>query len=206
MQPAPGKQRKPRIPGSERFPIVSLGLAAAGKRNNFAEDLVKINNILNRLEKFNYRLSVWLERIAIVGVIGMILGTMIDVVGAKLFHWPLPAGTETVYLLQIIAIAGALGISKIDGRHVRIELIDGLPQPTIGIIHSIVALLGLGFFVLLTWASYDYAQALRTNHEVTATAKIAFYPFALWLALCCIPMVLILIKDFISSLLETIRR
>jgi TRAP-type C4-dicarboxylate transport system permease small subunit len=206
MQPAPGKQRKPRIPGSERFSIVSLGLAAAGKRNNFAEDLVKINNILNRLEKFNYRLSIWLERIAILAVIGMILGTMIDVVGAKLFHWPLPAGIEAVYLLQLIAIAGALAISKIDGRHVRIELIDQLPQPAIGIIHSLVALIGLVLFVILTWASYDYAQALRTNHEVTATVKIAIYPFALWMALCCIPMILILVKEFISSLLETIRR
>jgi len=206
MQPAPGKQRKPRIPGSERFSIVSLGLAAAGKRNNLAEDLVKINNILNRLEKFNYRLSVWLERIAILAVVGMILGTMIDVVGAKLFHWPLPAGIEAVYLLQVIAIAGALAISKIDGRHVRIELIDRLPQPAIGIIHSLVALIGLVLFVILTWASYDYAQALRTNHEVTATVKIAIYPFALWMTLCCIPMILILVKEFISSLLETIRR
>jgi TRAP-type C4-dicarboxylate transport system permease small subunit len=206
MQPAPGKQRKPRIPGSERFSIVSLGLAAAGKRNNFAEDLVKINNILNRLEKFNYRLSVWLERIAILAVVGMILGTMIDVVGAKLFHWPLPAGIEAVYLLQVIAIAGALAISKIDGRHVRIEMIDRLPQPAIGIIHSLVAFLGLALFILLCWQSFDYAQSLRTNHEVTATAKIAIYPFALWLAVCCIPMVLILFKEFVSSLLETIRR
>ena len=167
---------------------------------------MKINDGLNRLEKFNYRLSAWLERIAIVGVLGMILGTMIDVIGAKLFHWPLPEGTEAIYLLQLVAIAGALAISKLDGRHVRIELIDRLPQPAIGIIHSIVALLGLGFFILLTWASYDYAQALRTNHEVTATVKIAIYPFALWMALCCVPLILILVKDFISSLLETIRR
>jgi TRAP-type C4-dicarboxylate transport system permease small subunit len=167
--------------------------------------LEKGNNV-NRLEKFNYSLSVWLERIAIVGVLGMILGTMIDVIGAKLFHWPLPAGTEAIYLLQLVAIAGALGISKIDGRHVRIELIDQLPQPAIGIIHSLVALIGLVLFVILTWASVDYAQALRTNHEVTATAKIMIYPFAVWMALCCIPMILILVKEFISSLLETIRR
>jgi TRAP-type C4-dicarboxylate transport system permease small subunit len=167
---------------------------------------MKIDNGVSRLEKFNYRLSIWFERIAILGVVGMILGTMIDVVGAKLFHWPLPAATETVYLLQIIAIAGALAISKIDGRHVRIELIDRLPQPGRGIVHSIVALLGLALFMLLCWKSYDYAQTLRLNHEVTATAKLMIYPFALWMALCCIPMVLILIKDFISALVETIRK
>lgn len=168
--------------------------------------IVKINNGMNRLEKFNYRLSIWFERIAILGVLGMILGTMIDVIGAKLFHWPLPASTEAIYLLQIIAIAGALAISKIDGRHVRIELIDRLPQPAIGIIHSLVALLGLGLFVILAWASCDYAQALRINHDVTATAKIVIYPFVIWLALCCIPLILILFKEFVSSLLEIRKR
>jgi TRAP-type C4-dicarboxylate transport system permease small subunit len=106
----------------------------------------------------------------------------------------------------VVALAGALAISKIDGRHVRIELIDRLPQPALGIIHSIVALLGLGLFVILAWASYDYARALRINHEVTATSKIMIYPFALWLALCCVPMILILFKELVSSLMEIKRK
>ena len=167
---------------------------------------MKVDNAINKLDKFNNKFSVWLERIAILAVVGMILGTLIDVIGSKLFHWPLPAGTEAIYLLQLIAIAGALSISKLDGRHVRIELIDRLPQPAIGIIHSIVALLGLAFFIILTWASYDYALSLKSNNEVTATAKIIFYPFAFWMALCCIPMILILVKDFVSALLGTMKR
>lgn len=167
---------------------------------------MKISKGVSRLEKFNYRLSIWFERVAILGAIGMILGVMVDVIGAKLFHWPLPGSTEVVYLFQIIAIAGALAISKIDGRHVRIELIDRLPQPGLGIVHALVSLLSLAFFIILSWKSYDYAQALRLNHEVTATVKLTLYPFALWLALCCLPVVLILIKDFITSLLETTKR
>ena len=160
----------------------------------------------SRLERFNYRVGIWLERVAIAGAIGMILAVMVDVIGSKVFHWPLPGGTEAVYLFQIIAIAGALAISKIDGRHVRIELIDKLPQPGLGIIHALVSLLSLALFAMLGWQSFNYAQSLRMNHEVTATAKITLYPFALWLALCCIPVVFILIKDFISALVETIRK
>jgi TRAP-type C4-dicarboxylate transport system permease small subunit len=161
---------------------------------------------VNHLESFNFRVSIWLERIAIVAILGMVLSTMIDVIGAKVFHWPLPVGTESVYLLQVVAIAGALAISKIDGRHVRIEMIDKVPQPFLGIIHSLVALLGLGLFILLCWQGAEYAMALRSNHEITATAKIALYPFALWLAIGCIPVILILINDFVRSLLETVRR
>ncbi|OGN99964.1 MAG: hypothetical protein A2Y58_04210 [Chloroflexi bacterium RBG_13_51_52] len=167
---------------------------------------MKVDNALNKLDKFNNKFSIWLERIAIIGVLVMILGTMVDVVGAKLFNWPLPAGTEVVYMGQVIAMAGALAISKIDGRHVRIELIDKLRQPALGIIHALVALLGLLLFIVLLWKSFDYANTLRINHEVTATARISVYPFALWLAVCCLPMALILIKEFISSLLETRKR
>ena len=167
---------------------------------------VNVDKGVSRLEKFNNTISIWFERIAIIGVLGMIAGTLVDVVSAKLFHRPLPAGTEVVYLAQVVAMAGALAFSKIDGRHVRIELIDKLRQPALGIIHALVALLGLVLFILITWKSFDYGQSLRLNHEVTATAKITLYPFAYWFALCCVPMVLILVKDFIASLLEIRKR
>ena len=164
---------------------------------------MNIDKNVSQFEKVNYSLGIWFERIAIAGIVVMIIGTMVDVLGSKIFHWPLPAGTEVVYLGQIIAIAGALAISKVDGRHVRIELIDKLRQPALGIIHAIVALFSLAFFVVLIWQSFSYAQSLRVNHEVTATAQIPIYPFAIWLAVCCLPVVLILFKDFITSLLET---
>ena len=163
---------------------------------------MNISNTVSRLDKFNRQVSVWFERIAILGVLGMIIGTLIDVIGAKAFHAPLRAGTEIVYLMQVVAIAGALAISKIDGRHVRIELIDRLPQPALGIIHSIVALLGLALFILLAWGSFLYAESLRVNNEVTANVRATLFPFAIWQALCCLPLVLILISEFVTSLRE----
>jgi TRAP-type C4-dicarboxylate transport system permease small subunit len=161
---------------------------------------------LNRWERFNLSLSLWFERIAILGMVGIILATIIDVVGAKFFHWPLPAGTEVVYFLQVIAIAGALAISKIDGRHIRLEFVDNLPKSGRALFHILASLLGLGLFIILCWTSFEYAQSLRINSEVTSTARIVVYPFALWLALCCLPMVLILIKELISALVEIISK
>jgi TRAP-type C4-dicarboxylate transport system permease small subunit len=161
---------------------------------------------MSRLDKITFKISAWLERIAIVGALGMILGTMIDVIGSKAFNWPLPGGTEVVYLFQIIAIAGALAISQIDGRHVRIELIDRLPQPGKGIVHSLVAILGLVLFIVLVWQSFVYALALKAANEITVTINIPLFPFAIWQALCCIPMVLLLITELYSSLMEVIKR
>ena len=143
---------------------------------------------------------------AVVAVLGMIAVTMIDVVGAKLFHWPLPVGTEAIYLLQVVAMAGALAVSKIDGRHVRIEMIDKLPQPALGIVHASVALVSLALFVALSWTGINYALTLNVNNEITTTSKIVLYPFAVWLALCCIPVVLVLLHDLIISVMEMVRR
>ncbi len=159
-----------------------------------------------RFEKTNELLSTWFERVAMIGAVGMIVFTMVDVVGAKLFNHPFAAGTEAVYLLQLIAIAGALAMSKLDGRHVRIELIDRVPQPALGVIHTVAAVLGLGIFVALTWTSFDYAVSLYSNNEITATSLIPLYPFAIWMGLSCIPMVLIMVRDLIISAREIVRK
>jgi TRAP-type C4-dicarboxylate transport system permease small subunit len=162
---------------------------------------------VNRFEKFSYRLSSWFEHIAIVGFLGMMISTLVDVVGAKAFHWPLPMGTEAVYLFQIIAIAGAIAFGQIDGRHIRVELfVDKLPRKARAFFHGLAALLGLVLFVILTWKSFQYALALQTARDVTSTSRIPIYPFAFWLSLCCVPVCLVLIGEILKAISEGIKK
>jgi TRAP-type C4-dicarboxylate transport system permease small subunit len=156
--------------------------------------------------RFNRLLSIWFEYIAIAGILGMIVATTIDVVGSKLFHWPLPAGTEIVYLLQVIAIAGTLAISQIDGRHVRIENIDRVPKRSRDIIHAVTYAIGLALFIILCWKAFQFAVSLKVNNEVTSTARVAVFPFASWLALSCIPMSLVLLRSLVTSVLEALKK
>ncbi|OGO41949.1 MAG: hypothetical protein A2137_03380 [Chloroflexi bacterium RBG_16_58_8] len=168
---------------------------------------MKIDNGVNRLDKFSYQLSVWFERIAIIGFLGMMVSTLIDVVGAKLFKWPLPVGTEAIYLFQVIAIAGAIAFAQIDGRHIRVEfVVDKLPRRARAFFHSLAALLGLALFTILLWESYEYGQALRLAKDVTATSKIPLFPFAFWLMLSVIPVCLILLGDLLKSILEVFKK
>jgi len=168
---------------------------------------LKISNGVSGLDKFSYLASYWFERAAIFGLLGVLVATCIDVVGAKVFHWPLPGGTEVVYLLQVVAIAGALAFSKIDGRHVRVEfMLDRLPKRGRAIINSLTSLLSLGLFLLLGWESYEYSLILRSASEVTATAQIPLYPFVLWITLCCIPLCLVILTDLVSALIEVFKK
>jgi TRAP-type C4-dicarboxylate transport system permease small subunit len=74
-------------------------------------------------------LSSWCERVGLGAMAAICLATLIDVVGSKFFKWPLPGSTEMIAVIQVVAIAGGLAFSKIDGRHIRVDIfIDYLPK------------------------------------------------------------------------------
>lgn len=168
---------------------------------------MKFTNGLDKLGRFSHSLGSWFEWIAIAGFLVMMVATCIDVVGAKLFLWPLPGSIEVVFLAQVIAIAGALAITKIDGRHIRVEaFLDKLPKRWRAFLDSLTSLLGLGLFIMVGWQSYEYGQALRSAGKVTTTAQIPYYPFPLWIALCCIPICLVLLWELLNSLAELVKK
>ena len=168
---------------------------------------MKINNGMDRFNKFAYWLSSWFEHIAIVGFLGMVAATVIDVIGSKAFTWPLPASLEAVYFCQLIAIAGALAYGEIDGRHIRVELfVDKLPKKARTFFHSLAALLSLALFVILTWKAYQYAMSLRAINDVTSTSRIPLYPFVLWLGLSFVPLCLVLFGEVLKAISEGLKK
>jgi TRAP-type C4-dicarboxylate transport system permease small subunit len=166
----------------------------------------KPNPLMNALNKSSYWSSVWFERIAMVAIVAIIAATVIDVLGAKLFHRPMAGATEVVYFLQIIAIAGGLAFAQIDNRHVRLEFVDSFPKIIRAVFKFLSATAGLGLFVILSWKSYQYALALKSANEVTAASRIPLYPFAFWIALCCVPMCLVLLKNMVDSVAEAVKK
>ncbi len=167
----------------------------------------KISNGIERFTKFTYRLSSWLELIAIFAFLGMVAATIVDVVGAKAFHRPLPAGLEFVYFSQLIAIGGALAYSELDGRQVRIGLfVDLFPVRVRYFIRGLAALLCLGLFVILAWKTLQYSLSLKAVNDVTATARIPIFPFALALAICYVPLCLVLIGEALKAVQEGIKK
>ncbi|MCL6478632.1 MAG: TRAP transporter small permease [Peptococcaceae bacterium] len=176
------------------------------EKNGGAPQNFKSGSALKGLDKLNHLISAWFERVAMVGIVGIIIATLIDVIGAKIFNKPLAAGTEVVYFLQIVAIAGALASTKIDGKHIRLEFVDSLPKRIKSTFNFIVAVLGLGLFILLAWKSFEYAQTLRSTHEVTATSRVPLFPFVLWIALCCIPLCLVLLQEMVKSAIEVVKK
>jgi len=163
--------------------------------------------VLGKFEKFNRRLSGWFEWIGMAGLLLMMLVTIIDVIGAKLFNSPLLGAMDWVRVFQSVAIAFACAITLIIGRHVRVEfLVARLPERARAVTDSIVLLLCLALFILIVWRLSVLGYFLQAGGEVSATAHIPRCLFAYGIALASIPVCLVFLREFLSSLTRVVKR
>jgi len=163
-------------------------------------------NWFTRFRKSINSLSSWAEWVGLVAIAAMALTTLIDVIGSKWFQWPLPGSTELIGGLQVIAIAGGLAFSKIDGRHIRVDfLIEWLPGRGKAALEIFISVLGFGFFAVAGWMTYKYGLSLLSSGTETLLLGIPLSPFSFWIAFCCIPMCCVIIIEllgFIDKLLK----
>jgi TRAP-type C4-dicarboxylate transport system permease small subunit len=161
------------------------------------------NNILDRMTRYTRMVSRWFGWIGMLAFFMMLVSTCIDVVGAKLFKWPLPGGIEIVYMIQIVAMAGTLAMAQIDKQHIRMEFfVEKASKKLKALMTAIVSILGEALFVLLCWYSVKFGLKLLGTGDITTTGQIPLYPFAFWIALSCIPMCFVLLVEFIQSVKE----
>jgi TRAP-type C4-dicarboxylate transport system permease small subunit len=159
-----------------------------------------------KFRKFIHSLSSGCERVGLVAMAAMALATFIDVIGSKAFKWPLPGSTEMISVIQVIAIAGGLAFSMIDGRHIRVEFLsEWLPQRGKAALDVFSALMGLGLFAVTGWMTYEHGLSLFNSGTKTFLLGIPLSPFAFWIALCCIPMCLVIIIALVTSIERMLR-
>ena len=165
------------------------------------------SSVLDKFEKFNRRLSGWFEWIGVAGLLAMMLVTIIDVIGAKVFNSPLLGAMDWVRVFQSVAIAFACAVALIVGRHVQVEFfVARLPKRAQAVTESIVCLLGLGLFVLIVWRLSVLGYFFQAGGEVSATAHIPRSIFAYGISLASIPVCLVFLQRFLSSLTEVFKR
>jgi len=168
---------------------------------------VKFTTVLDKLEKFNRLLSGGFEWIAFAGLLVMMLVTCVSVVGSKLFLWPVPGNVDIVTLAQIVAITFAAAFTQIIGRHVRVEFfVSRLPKRAQAVLNSFVSLFLIALFVVIIWRSCLLGQSFQATGQVSLSARIPLHPFAYGIALASIPICLVFLREFLSSLAQVVKR
>ena len=162
---------------------------------------------LERFEKFTTKFSNWLNWVAGAALVAMLALTVVDIVGAKFFNWPVPGAVEITGFLSVVLISFAIAYTQVLHGHVRVEFFTmRASQRAQGIIGVIIWLLSFALFALLAWQSYKFGRVLQISGEVSPTEEIPFYPFVYGIAFACIPVCLALVVEFLKSLSMAVKK
>lgn len=168
---------------------------------------VLMSSILGLLERFTTAFSYWFNWIAGVALVAMLALTVTDIIGIKVFNWPVPGAIEIVGFLGVLVIGFAIAYTQKLRGHIQVEFfVMHLPKRLRAGVNAFVSLLGIVLFAILSWRSFDYALSLQQAGEVSMTQNIPFYPFVHAIAFCCIPVCLVLVMEFIKSITETVKK
>ncbi|MDF1552026.1 MAG: TRAP transporter small permease [Deferrisomatales bacterium] len=162
--------------------------------------------MLEKLEKFNQAVCSWFELIGFAALFAMVILTCVDVLGAKLLRMPVFGALDIMMLLQLIAMSFGVSMALIAGRHVHVEFFVMLcPKRPQALMESVVRLICLALFILIVWRLFVHGQHLAAGGEESATNKWPMAPFAYAAAVGMIPMCLVLLHQFLDSVLRVIK-
>ncbi|NLO28665.1 MAG: TRAP transporter small permease [Actinobacteria bacterium] len=156
-------------------------------------------NWFSTLQKHVTTVCGLLEYVGLAALACMVIVAVVDVLGAKLFKWPVPGSTEITGLLQVVAISAGLAFSKIDGRQIYVGfLMDSLKGRPKTVLEEIRSILSLGFWAVASVMVFKYGLALAGRGAETFLLGIPLSPFAFWVAVvACAVMCVLIILDII---------
>ena len=162
--------------------------------------------MLDRLDSYVVLLTRILSWIAGVGLVGMLLIIVADVIGIKIFSKPVPGGTEIVTFMAVVAIAFAVPYTQVVHGHVAVDfIVEKFPRRAKLIIDALMTLFGVCLIALMAWYSFKYAAKLRDTGEVSMTQKIPYYPFVYGMATCFVVIFLVMVGDLVKSIAKAVK-
>jgi TRAP-type C4-dicarboxylate transport system permease small subunit len=161
------------------------------------------NRFIQKMEVYTNNLSKWLNWIAGGGLVLMLALVVGDIIGIKIFAAPIPGGIEYVGFLGVVVVGFAIAYTQVLHGHIRVDfIVMKFPPKFAAVIDILMLILGMGFFVVLTWRSIDYAYVVQASGEVSMTQGIPFYPFIYALSLCYLATFFVLVVEFLKSIVK----
>lgn len=156
--------------------------------------------MIGGIAKLSQTLAGAFARVSMIAIILILVVTWVDVLGAKLFNYPVPGMTELVTSLHLMLIASAVGLAELKGFQVRVEFfVRKLPRRLQIAMTAFAAAVTTGFFILLGWQGYHFGASLIRSGETTGTILIPLWPLAFWVVLCSIPACLVFLSELLHS-------
>ena len=160
---------------------------------------------MSRLEKIVNLLTRWLNWMAAAALIVVMIIVCANVIGRSFFETPVKGTVDIVSLLGAIIIAWAIAYTQVFKGHIRVDLlVQRLPPRLQSIVDSVIDLIGLALFALISWQTIIFAKANFEVGELSEVLKLPITPFASVVAIGCIAITLVLLIDLIKSVSKAV--
>ncbi len=151
------------------------------------------------IEKIVHLISRFLNWIAGISVIAIMVIVCINVIGRSLFGMPLKGTVDILSQMGVFVIACAIAYTQFVKGHIRITiLLDRLPKRASHFINLIMDTLGVILFIIITWQSILYTKEEYKIGELTEVLRMPVMPFAAIVSLGCLSLTLVLVTDLIK--------
>ncbi len=109
---------------------------------------------------------------------GIMMVSVVDVVGRYVLKQPLPGSSEITEVLMAILIYAGLPVVSERSAHITVDLFPIRSETTERIRHFAIGVLCASILALISWRLWIYADQIRGTRDVTEYLKLPQAPFA----------------------------
>lgn len=128
------------------------------------------------------RLTRWLHHLSGALLIGLMLLTVVNIVGRWLFNVPLAGTVELTEVGMVAIVFMGLAYAEVRGDHIQVDLLyDQLGTRGRRVLRLFAALVSFATVAVMTWRLWAYAGQLAASHRTTSALRIPL-AWVAWIA------------------------
>ena len=157
--------------------------------------------------RFLDRMNRVLVPIGMGAILTMMTVVSLNVIGRAFFRFPVFGTVEIVELAGVIFVSFILAYTQLQGENIIVTvLVDRLPPRLKAILNSFTQFLSLVIIAALGWTGFVRALEMARVKEITAIFRITQVPFRFVWVFGCVTLFLVLMAQFIESLIKVVKK
>jgi TRAP-type C4-dicarboxylate transport system permease small subunit len=157
--------------------------------------------------RFLERMNRVLVPIGMGAILIMMIVVSLNVIGRAFFRAPVFGTVEIVELAGVIFVSFILAYTQLQGENIIVNIVVEKSPPRLhAIINSFTQFLSLVIVAALVWTGFVRALEMVRVREITAIFRITQAPFRFVWVFGCITLFLVLIAQFIESLVKVVKK
>ena len=132
--------------------------------------------------------------------------TFVDVALRYFFSSPVKGDYEISSYLMVLVIPSGLALTALKKKHIRVDVFTQfLPQRVQSGLSAFAYLITLGFLAFMIWQTAKYASLLIESGQQATSIPVSDYPFLIVLTIYLIVFALVVFRDLIGYVAQTVR-